>query len=64
MKQDITMIKYLFRMSVVINGPLIIADIPKKLKEGLLKTVSYAKDKREISSEGHIKEHLLSRKSG
>lgn len=58
------MIKYLFRMSVVINRPLIIADIPKKLKEGLLKTVSCAKDKREISSEGHIKEHLLSRKSG
>ena len=53
------MIKYL-----VINGPLIIADILKKLKEGLLKTVSYAKDKRGISSEGHIKEYLLSKKSG
>lgn len=49
-------------MSVVINRTLIIADIPKKLKEGLLKTASYAKDKRGISSEGHIKEHLLNRK--
>lgn len=50
------MIKYLIRMSVVINRPLTIADIPKKLKEGLLKTASYAKDKRGISKEGHIKE--------
>ena len=50
-------------MSVVINRPLTIADIPKKLKEGLLKTASYAKDKRGISKEGHIKEHFLSRKS-
>lgn len=58
------MIKYLFRMPVVINRPLIIADISKKLKEGLLKTASYAKDEREISSEGHTKEYLLSRKSG
>lgn len=57
------MIKYLFRMSVVINRPLTIADIPKKLKEGLLKTASYAKDKRGISKEGHTKEYLLSRKS-
>lgn len=51
-------------MSVVINRSLIIADILKKLKEGLLKTASYAKDEREISSEGHTKEYLLSRKSG
>ena len=51
-------------MSVVINRPLIIADILKKLKEVLLKTASYAKDKRGISQDGHIKEHLLSRKSG
>ena len=58
------MIKYLIRMSVVINRPLTIADILKKLKEGLLKTASYAKDKRGISKEGHIKEHFLSRKSG
>ena len=58
------MIKYLFRMPVVINRPLIIADISKKLKEGLLKTASSAKDKRGISSEGHIKEYLLSKKSG
>ena len=43
-------------MSVVINRPLTIADIIKKLKEGLLKTASYAKDKRGISKDGHIKE--------
>ena len=41
-------------MSVVINRPLTIADILKKLKEGLLKTASYAKKKREISQDGHI----------